>query len=503
MLTGKNYLTTYGTDAKVYIEAGQLWVENTEGTSRPLEPSEIRNASEVLEYLKQESAAEALPDAAYINLTQIGEDTYSVDMNLRLLGGGTCMSTPGGLLLAAADAGNITEVKRLLASGIPIDSCNRYGRTALSTAAKNGNIELVKFLIAAGANVRTNSALRQAAAYSDSPETIKLLLDAGADVNAVDKVGSNSLVLASGNPPYVTKAKQNPEIVRMLIEAGAELDCQPHHIHQGGYTPLHKAVLNANTAIARLLLEAGARTDIRDGEGKTAFELAIKYKRAGIIELFRSPPPRVDYVGIAAAKRAAEAAEQEKAEAEAMIERRIAINPEGYSQTLLKIARTSVRQLFEDIEDETRQETVQATLHRFLLTSEHVKRAGVDLPDDPSHAANRASLVTQLVTDLKAKKYLWKGRTFDADEMVDELKSSVLLWSEKMKSGAAERSRLERIEDRLTGLSMGGGGSAGPAGAGTGAGAPGFATTFAQNAGKAAGMEAGKRIGLAVVRSLF
>ncbi len=474
------------------------------------------------------------------------------------------MSTPEPEIIAAARAGNLAEVNRLLATGIPVDlHTDKKGSTALIIASEGGYVEIVMALLAAGANVNyqnkskfsiefgnlggmsalsfasmhghvgvirallaagahvdikdgyLRTPLFRACRYSRSPETVRLLLSAGADVNAINLVkyiaGERSLFTplmeASGNGGSGDTAEAYLEIMRILIEAGANVNYLSKNYNSIVSTALHRAAYAGSVAEVRLLLEAGARPDLKLPDHFahiTAEEMVAKTKiadikadiKASVIALLKSPPPRVDYFGIAQARRGAERGKAE-------LDERIAADFEGYSQTLLKMARTTVRQLFEDIEDETRQETVQATLHRFLLTSEHVKRAGVDLPDDPSHAANRASLVTQLVTDLKAKKYLWKGGTFDVDEMTDELKSSVLLWSEKMKSGAAERSRLERIEDRLAGLSMGGGGSAGPAGAGTGAGAPGFATTFAQNAGKAAGMEAGKRIGLAVVKSFF
>ena len=52
------------------------------------------------------------------------------------------------------------------------------------------------------------------AILGDNPETVRILVEAGADVNATDDRGKSML--------YWANLKENPEIVRILTEAGAE-----------------------------------------------------------------------------------------------------------------------------------------------------------------------------------------------------------------------------------------------------------------------------------------
>jgi hypothetical protein len=94
-------------------------------------------------------------------------------------------------LIDAAFSGDVNRVRRLLAAGADVHERNRSCDTALLAAARGARPEIVKLLLAAGAKVnarndRCETAL-MLAAFSGSKETVNLLLAAGADVNARDK----------------------------------------------------------------------------------------------------------------------------------------------------------------------------------------------------------------------------------------------------------------------------------------------------------------------------
>jgi ankyrin repeat protein len=60
------------------------------------------------------------------------------------------------------------------------------------------------------------------------------------------------------------------EIARMLIDAGADVDVQ----NEVGSTPLHWAAGRGDIEIARMLLDAGARKDIPDENGHLPYDFA-------------------------------------------------------------------------------------------------------------------------------------------------------------------------------------------------------------------------------------
>jgi len=107
------------------------------------------------------------------------------------------------------------------------------GTTAFIRAAQSSDLELLKLLIANGADpmIKTDhddTALTAAAGmgwvdgvtYEHSPqanlETIKFLLDLGLDPNAANGDGRTSLMVAA--------AKGRTEVIQMLVDHGAKLD---------------------------------------------------------------------------------------------------------------------------------------------------------------------------------------------------------------------------------------------------------------------------------------
>lgn len=96
-------------------------------------------------------------------------------------------SSPAGLLVAAAAAGDGERVRELLATGVPPDA-ESQGTFAIHRAAVAGSVAVLQILVEAGAHLEAlnqygQTALTQAAFYGNA-EAVVSLLSAGADPNA-------------------------------------------------------------------------------------------------------------------------------------------------------------------------------------------------------------------------------------------------------------------------------------------------------------------------------
>ena len=87
------------------------------------------------------------------------------------------------------------------------------------------------------------------AAFFHCPEAVRLLLDRGADVR---QVARNERIRVTAL--HAAAAADDVESARMLLEAGAEVDAE----QPGGFTALDAAVQNRNEELRELLLAHGA-----------------------------------------------------------------------------------------------------------------------------------------------------------------------------------------------------------------------------------------------------
>jgi len=110
------------------------------------------------------------------------------------------------------------------------------------------------------------------AAYFGNEDVIRTLLLAGADPNIPSRNGFNVY------PIHSAVASNYTMIAKMLLEAGADINV----VQKSGATPLHSAAHNGNIELLIVLLEAGAIVDAKMEDGKTAADKAFE---KGFIEI--------------------------------------------------------------------------------------------------------------------------------------------------------------------------------------------------------------------------
>ena len=147
-------------------------------------------------------------------------------------------------------------------------------------------------LIEAGADIEARNDIEQTplhqASYS-SPSSVKVLIEAGADVNkpvsarTVDAYGTLYGVVHNATPMYASAQEGHTHVVMELIKAGADLN----QANSNDATPLYIAAQNGHEAIAALLIQAGA--DVRKAvkSGYTPMQIATDEKREKVVTLLK------------------------------------------------------------------------------------------------------------------------------------------------------------------------------------------------------------------------
>lgn len=222
-------------------------------------------------------------------------------------------ATLGTALHRLAGEGHHRAVEALARAGADLEAEDSCGETPLMAAVQVGRKAMVGLLLRLGASPRGcapgSGTLMHHWTRSPDADILRLLLDAGAEVDAVDDTGetalsalvreSASLVrlrsprLAAQVAPFLESLEISLELpertpedlaraVRALAAAGADVNRRNY-----GQTPLMEAADAGDLEMVRALLDLGADTGLRDDAGRTAADLADRAEHREVQALLR------------------------------------------------------------------------------------------------------------------------------------------------------------------------------------------------------------------------
>jgi len=165
---------------------------------------------------------------------------------------------------------------------LPVTLAGAGGDTTVADAAMNRDLAGVRDLVARKADVKATrndgSTALHWAVYWDSPDTVDLLLNAGADPQAKTRLGMTPLFIAAeaGSPALVSK----------LLAAGADPNVTAL---SNGELPLMAAARSGNVEVVKALLDAKADVNAKDSlRGTTALSWAAEQNHVGVVKLLLS-----------------------------------------------------------------------------------------------------------------------------------------------------------------------------------------------------------------------
>lgn len=177
-------------------------------------------------------------------------------------------------MIKAVKFDDVKEVKKQLANGMDPNMADNQGMPLLVIAAREKSDKVVAALI-------------------DNPKT---------DVEILDKAGENAMMMAALNgdinivkqliakdaevnkkgwaPLHYAAANGHDDIVKLLLDHDAYIDAGSPN----GTTPLMMAARGGHVSTVKLLLDSGADLNVKNQIGLTALDFAKQYKEPDVVE---------------------------------------------------------------------------------------------------------------------------------------------------------------------------------------------------------------------------
>ena len=199
-------------------------------------------------------------------LLKAGADPASVDGS-----GDSC-------LVQAIKTGKLPMVRLLLEAGAPPDAADKlYGQTPLMVAARLGNVEIARLLLARKVDVDAQARKGAVPAFR-LPGSNAGSKGAGIVRGGWPERGERDSIPGAKTPLLLAAREGHLDMVKLLVGAGAALE----KADADGVTPLLIATLNGRFEVARFLLDKGANAKVADWYGQTPLFAAVDYRNLDV-----------------------------------------------------------------------------------------------------------------------------------------------------------------------------------------------------------------------------
>lgn len=193
-------------------------------------------------------------------------------------------------LMGCAENGDIDNVKKLIAAGADIQLTDSNGRSALIFALKAGQIKTAEYLCEKGAKIFNLSSYELFDIFDKNPDSIKILKKSGFNLNSINEYGYSHLVYAL--------IDNRTNIAELLIKNGVDCNCTFEDDNKTVFSVLEWALLKNQSEIATLLITHGADINHYCSAGVNSFLMASQSGDNKNIKLLLDKGISVDIKGL-------------------------------------------------------------------------------------------------------------------------------------------------------------------------------------------------------------
>ena len=200
----------------------------------------------------------ALMESTYTRSPSFAGSVIGSCLAILLAVAGPALASPAAdaPLADAAMHGDIAAVRSLLEQSANVNAPQGDGTTALHWAAHRDDPEIARLLVQAGANLNAKTRLGDLtplllAAKNGNTTLIEILLEAGTDANNADANGTTPLMYSAGSG--------KADAVEVLLESGAEVNAADT---TNGQTALMFAAAQGRADVVGILAAGGADPDV-------------------------------------------------------------------------------------------------------------------------------------------------------------------------------------------------------------------------------------------------